>query len=104
TIERLAIGAVGRLVGPLAERPGPDGYEAALAPIYALAHELSQSARSRGGARARRSLPWRVLGPGRGDRPPRVGRLGPALPAAIAGLNALGLGPLRADVDVADLE
>jgi Calcineurin-like phosphoesterase len=104
TLERLAVGALGRLVGPLPEHPGPGDYEAALAPLYAWIHEVAQSGagrRASGGASGSRL--WRLLGPGRGDRPPRVRSLGPVLPLATAVLNRLGLGPLRADVAVADL-
>jgi hypothetical protein len=103
TLERLAIGALGWLIGPAPVRARTDDYEAALAPLYALAHELAQArTRERGGGGATR--PWRLLGPGRGDRPPRVAALGAALPLVIAALNAVGLGPLRADVEVGDLE
>jgi Calcineurin-like phosphoesterase len=110
TLERLAIGALGRLTGPPPQRARPDDYEAALAPLYALAHELAQRARSGpgpGGAPgARRARPPGVrtlLAVGRGDRPPRLAALGRTLPPAVAALNALGLGPLRADVAVEDL-
>jgi hypothetical protein len=105
TIERLAIGAVGWLTGPPPARARPDDYEAALAPLYALAHELAQRrsgpAGGRDGAAARRVR--QLLAAGRGDRPPRIAALGPALPAAVAALNAVGLGPLSADVAVDDL-
>lgn len=104
TLERLAIGALGRLVGPLPEQPRPGDYEAALAPLYAWVHEVAQSGaarRAHGGAGGSRL--WRLLGPGRGDRPPRVRSLGVLLPPAMWMLNRLGLGPLRADVAVADL-
>jgi hypothetical protein len=115
TLERLAIGAMTRLVGPLPERAGPEDYEAALAPLYALAHELAQA---KGKApRLPGALPpgestsfprpstrlWRLLGPGRGDRPPRLAGLGPALPPVVALLNLLGLGPLRAEAGAGDL-
>ena len=106
TIERLAIGAAGRLTGPPPARARPDDYEAALAPLYALAHELAQRRNGSGAAgrdgRAGRRV-RRLLAMGRGDRPPRIAALGPALPAVVAALNALGLGPLSADVAAGDL-
>jgi hypothetical protein len=106
TVERLAIGAVGWLTGPPPARARPDDYEAALAPLYALAHELAQrrdgsASGAADGAAARRVR--RLLGVGRGDRPPRLAALGPALAPVVAGLNALGVGPLSADVAVGDL-
>jgi hypothetical protein len=106
TVERLAAGAVAWLTGPPPAHARPDDYEAALAPLYALAHELAQ--RRRGAADAARDettarLVRRLLAVGRGDRPPRLAAIGPALPAAVAALNALGLGPLSADVAVGEL-
>jgi hypothetical protein len=79
---------------------GVDGYEA----VYALIHELAQTASPRSGgdppdasvsARA-----YRVLaGGGRGRRPIHHRLLGSvAFPAAVGLLNAAGLGPLRADL------
>jgi hypothetical protein len=116
TLERLAIGGIGWFVGPLPKHPSPDDYEAALAPFYAWVHEIAQAtARRRSAGRqatGRRNGPgggpsssriWRFVGPGRGDRPPRLAMLGPAVPLAIMALNRLGLGPLRSDVTVGDL-
>lgn len=106
TLERLAIGAMGTLVGPLPDRPDPEDYEAALAPWYAWVHEVAQAkgARRRSASGPPRpSRLWRLAGPGRGDRPPRLAALGPALPAVVGVLNRLGLGPLRAEVGTADL-
>lgn len=104
TLERLAIGAMGLLVDPLPRRCAPDDYEAPLAPLYAWAHELMQAA----GARprptiARPSSLMRLLGPGVGDRPPRVAALGPLLPLAVAACNRAGLGPLRSDVSMREV-
>jgi len=106
TLERLAIGATGWLTGPPPARARPDDYEAALAPLYALAYELAQRGRSApAGAPDRRAGRWarRLLAVGRGDRPPRLAALGRALPPAVAALNALGLGPLSARVGPEDL-
>jgi predicted phosphodiesterase len=107
TLERLAIGALARARAPLPERPSAGDYDAALAPLYALVHELAQRP-GRGSVDAgepsrRRPALRGLLQPGRGDRPPRLARLGPALPAVLAALNALGIGPLRANVRPEDL-
>ena len=104
TLERLAIGGMGWFAGRLPQLARPDDYEAALAPLYAWLHEVAQrSASSRRRATGEPAL-WRRLGPGRGDRPPRLGMFGEALPLVIAALNRLGLGPLTPDVAVGDLE
>jgi predicted phosphodiesterase len=104
TLERLALGAMGRLVGPVPERPVPDDYEAGLAPLYAWIHELAQGVRGhRGSARPAASRLQSLAAPGVGDRPPRIAALGAGLPLAIAVLNRAGLGPLRSDMALADL-
>ena len=87
------------------ELEGVDGYEAVVAPVYAAAFELAQSApapRGDGGrgpatlsARAYRAL----ARDGGGSRPLHhrlAGRVG--LPALVAALNAAGLGPLRPEL------
>jgi hypothetical protein len=102
TIERLAIGAVGRLTGPLPQHARPDDYEAALTPVYALAHELAQHG-SRGPVAGGSTRVRRFVAVGRGDRPPRLAALGPLLPPALVALNAMGLGPLSAAVAAEDL-
>jgi hypothetical protein len=98
TLERLAVGAMARWA---VELPGegavPDDYEAALAPIYAWMHALTQrhdravvSAGAGASARA-----WVALaGQGRERHPLRTLAFGAAFTAAVAGLNAAGLGPL----------
>jgi hypothetical protein len=71
----------------------PDDYEAALAPLYAWMHALSE--RSGGGRRrppsAASAEAWRVLG-GDGHRPLRGRLLAGILPLGISGINRLGLG------------
>jgi hypothetical protein len=98
TIERLAAGAMARFAVALpGEGAVPDDYEAALAPIYAWMHALTQrhdravvSAGAGASARA-----WVVLaGEGRSRHPLRTLALGGGFTLAVAGLNALGLGPL----------
>jgi hypothetical protein len=98
TLERLAAGAMARWAVELpAEGAVPDDYEAALAPIYAWMHALTQrhdravvSAGAGASARA-----WVALaGEGRHRRPLRTLALGGAFTVTIAALNAIGLGPL----------
>jgi hypothetical protein len=95
SFERLAIGAVQRLTARFPDgRARPGDYEAALAPLYALAYTLAQSSAGRTLVRSDRSSRARQVLTGRN------GRLlsGVALPAAVGLLNAAGLGPLKADL------
>jgi hypothetical protein len=98
TFERLAAGAMARWVVDLpAEHATADDYEAALAPLYAWMHVLTQrheralvSAGAGASARA-----WVTLaGRERARHPLRTLALGSGFSAAVAALNALGLGPL----------
>jgi hypothetical protein len=98
TFERLAAGAMARWVVELPEHDAaPDDYEAALAPIYAWMHAITQrhdhaivSAGAGASARA-----WVAMaGQGRTRHPLRTLALGGGFTAAVATLNALGLGPL----------
>jgi Calcineurin-like phosphoesterase superfamily domain len=98
TFERLAIGAVQRFAGPLPAdgRLTPEDYEAAVGPVYALTYALAQAVRegrSVAGAQTSVRLWQRLNG--------RVAAL--ALGGAIAGLNRIGLGPLKADVSAVEL-
>ena len=114
TLERLAIGTLGLLTGPLPPRATPEDYEVRLAPLYALAHELVQGwpRRERGpaGIAAPRRGPARGgVGPAprrarwRGGPSAARGALGPALPPVLAALRAAGLGDLRARTGADDL-
>ena len=84
-------------------------YEAILGPIYALAHSLAQNARAHPALR-RNSLSrnvWQLATNGAGGG--RVARLRAALvgraaiPAAVAAINAAGLGPFRPEISGAAL-
>jgi hypothetical protein len=108
TFERIAIGAVQRVNGRL---PGdgpltPDDYEAALGPVYALTYAMAQAARggrSVGGSGASVRM-WRRVNRSRGaGRLPALLLGGVALPAAVAGLNRAGLGPLKPDLSAVEL-
>jgi hypothetical protein len=102
TFERLAAGAMARWVVNLPEDGAtPDDYEAALAPIFAWMHALTQrsdhamiSAGAGASARA-----WVALaGRGRRGRPLRTAALGAGYAATVGAVNAIGLGPIERDL------
>lgn len=82
-----------------------DGYEAALAPLYAFAHRVAQSAEQpakiQGGGTSR--AVWQAVNPA--GRPSARGMLlaKVAIPAGVAALNRAGIGPLRADLSGVEL-
>ena len=98
TFERLATGAMARWVVRLPEAgAAPDDYEAVLAPLYAWMSALTQRSEhatiSAGAGASSRA--WVALaGDGRRRRPVRAAALGAGYTAAVAALNAAGLGPL----------
>jgi hypothetical protein len=106
TFERLAAGAMARFVVPLPERPRPDDYEAALAPLYAWMHALAQRSdhglvSAGAGASART---WSALtSSDRHRRPLRMLALGAGYAAAVAAINAAGIGPVDRDLSPAAL-
>jgi hypothetical protein len=97
SFERIAIGAVQRFAGRVPDGAlGPDDYEAALAPVYALAHSLAQNpVAGRGVRRSDRSARvWQsIAANGRPSFPVRLG-----LGVVVGALNAAGLGPLDPDL------
>lgn len=105
TLERLAIGALARLVGAVPDPATPDDYEAVLAPLYAMGHASAQ--RSSDGRRAIGQSSavgvWRSLAGG--GRPQRLRSLALAggLRLGVAAVNRAGLGPVQADVGVTAL-
>jgi hypothetical protein len=100
TFERLATGAMNRIVGRLpAAGATPDDFEAGLAPLYAWMHAVAQT-KQPGWAAARQSASastWQALA-GSGPRSMRARALGLAFPLAVAGLNRVGVGPVRAEL------
>jgi predicted phosphodiesterase len=111
TIEVMAIGLAQRVVAH-ANRTRttmkPGDYEAALAPVYELAYTLAQSARpERQLAGGGKSVDmWERLTGSSGGRRARVESaiaLKAAIPAAVAALNKLGLGPFRPEVSAIEL-
>lgn len=108
-IECLVAAAVRRYASSV----GSDGptsaeqYEAILAPIYAASYAFAQNAQPRSVTRGN-SLSRRVWGTatqsdGAGGklRATLLGRA--AIPAAVAGINALGLGPFKSDISAIEL-
>ena len=98
TFERLAAGAMARWVVHLPEHDASaDAYEAALAPLYAWMHTLvqrSQNGPMTGGAGASARAWVALTGEGRRAHPLRAAALGAGYAAAVAGLNAAGVGPI----------
>jgi hypothetical protein len=98
TIERLAAGVMGRIVGLGGAGPrSPEHYEAALVPIYAWIHAIAQriapelSGHLHGGS----VRGWNAL---TGSAGMRTRLLAAAFPALIFALNRAGIGPLSADL------
>jgi hypothetical protein len=107
TFERLAAGAMARWVVRLPDDGArPDDYEAALAPLYAFLHQLTQrsdhAAISAGAGASARA--WVAMaGRGRARHPVRAAALGAGYVAAVGIINALGLGPVDRDLSGAAL-
>jgi hypothetical protein len=110
TIERLAAGTMARYVVPLPGdgRATPDDYEAVLAPLYSWMHALAQRsgdgvvrAGSRSSARA-----WVALsggGDGSAAARARAAVMRAGFTAAVAAVNAAGIGPVKARLSGAAL-
>jgi hypothetical protein len=99
TFERLAAGAMARLLGPLPPGAlGPDDYERLLEPIYAWIGAVAQRASGDGrAAHGSSARTWRMLA-GNGRRPIRARTLARLLPAAVGLLNRVGVGPVSPDL------
>ncbi|MEA2289872.1 MAG: hypothetical protein QOD55_1869 [Solirubrobacteraceae bacterium] len=105
TVERLAAGALGRMLGARAEDARvPDDYELVLAPMYALLDAVAaRTAEERGAAHSDVSTRvWRALAASR-HRPVRGRLLAGGFALGVAAVNRAGIGPLRADVSGAEL-
>jgi predicted phosphodiesterase len=107
TFERIFAGAMAKWVVSLpADGATADDYEAALSPLYAWMHALTQRADharvSEGAGASART--WTALTSAeRHRRPLRTAVLGAGYVSAVAALNALGLGPLDRDLSPAAL-
>ncbi len=105
TIERLAIGALARMSGPIPDPATPDDYEAVLAPIYALSQASAQRAkpgRSAIGSRTAVGVWSALAGKGRG-RKLRGYALVVPFTLGVALVNRAGLGPVQTDIGVSAL-
>ena len=102
TFERLAAGAMARWVVHLpSDAATADGYEAALAPLYAWMHTLVQRSENgalTGGAGASARAWVALAGEGRRRHPVRAAALGAGYALAVMGINAIGLGPIDRDL------
>jgi hypothetical protein len=99
TFERLAAGAMTRLVGAPPEQATAEDYERVLAPLYAWIHAAAQRASPEGlGAGAGRAGKAYELLQGDGHRPVRARLLTAIFPLGIRGLNLLGIGPVSSDL------
>ncbi|HEY7829292.1 MAG TPA: metallophosphoesterase [Solirubrobacteraceae bacterium] len=106
TMERLGIGAIGRLQRrPVTALATPDDYEAVSSPIYAWIDAMAQQSRTGGALNGQGTVrAWRTLGGDRDYRPSRRRTmlrnraLASGFPLVIAALNRAGIGPLQADI------
>jgi hypothetical protein len=107
TFERLAAGAMARWIVSLPQDSArADDYEAALWPLYAWMHALTQRsdhALISAGAGASARVWVAMAGSGRRRRPLRTAVLGVGLAAAVGAVNAVGLGPVDRDLSGAAL-
>jgi calcineurin-like phosphoesterase family protein len=119
TLERLSVGAMGRLLGrPASEFARVEDYEAVTAPVYAWRDAVAREARTGDALNGTATLrAWRALGGSRnssardGDLTRgaqvaarlRTRALVAAFPLAVAALNRAGVGPLRAEISATEL-
>jgi calcineurin-like phosphoesterase family protein len=105
TLERLAAGAMARLVGAIPDPATPDDYESVLAPMYALSQASAQRGSAGRAAIGSRSAvgAWSALS-GRG-RSSRMRSRALAVPFRLGVMlaNRAGLGPVEAGVSPGDL-
>jgi len=101
TFERLAAGAMNRVVGRVPRHGAtPDDFEAALGPIYAWLGNVANQPGGAGWSASRQNASasaWVTLA-GDGHRPIGARALAAALPLGIFTINRLGLGPVQADI------
>lgn len=105
-VECVLASAVARFTGsPPEGASAADAYEAALAPIYAFAHSVVQSAPAQGvtkGSSLSRHV-WRRSNPGGRTTASGLALGRVAIPVAVGVLNAAGLGPFRPDISSSEL-
>ncbi len=105
TVERLAVGVMGRLVGAVPDPATADDYEALLAPLYALNQASAERAAPGRIAVSSRSAAgtWRTLAGSGGAS--RLRGYALALPFRLGVLvaNRAGIGPVQAQIGVQEL-
>lgn len=103
TFERLAAGAMTRVVGEMpAEGTSPEDYEAVLAPLYAWLHVVSRYTKLGFERQKGTQNAWRLLTDS-GPRPLRDRALVAAFPMAVKLLNLAGVGPVGPDLSPVEL-
>ncbi len=105
-VERVGAALNVRLAGEPAGGPTrAEDYEAALAPMYAWIEAVAQSGGLRGSGSdgSFQVKAWQALSGARGRGGLRRRAMLVAFPAVVAGMNRLGMGPLRADVSAVAL-
>jgi len=106
TVERLGLGAMSRVLRrPAADFTGADDYEAVMGPLFAWIDAVAQQAPTGDTLNGQVTVrAWRALRGGSSGRRSLASRgLAVGFPLAVAGLNAAGLGPLRADISRGNL-
>lgn len=99
--ERLGAGVMAKIEGPVPVTGAtPDDFEARLAPMYAWLDALAESrggrwSQERAGAS---TSAWETLSASGRQAPLKARALAGLFPFGIRGLNAAGLGPLKADI------
>jgi Calcineurin-like phosphoesterase len=105
TLERLAAGVMGRMVGAIPDPATPDDYEAILAPLYALSQASAQHGspqRRTVGSRSAAGA-WETLAGGAPRRRLRGQMLSVPFRVGVMVANRAGLGPVQADIGVHEL-
>ncbi len=103
TFERVAAGAMARIVGPLpAGHADPDDFEHALAPLYAWMEVVAQQGSWTASRQAVSAKTWQLLA-GDGPRPVRARALAGLFPLAVAAINRAGLGPISPSLSPQEL-
>jgi hypothetical protein len=102
--ERLGAGAMARaLRRPVEEARAAEDYEAVLAPLYALIHEVAQSGRIGTPSPGSSARAWQALGRGFRGGTLRQRALGLGAAGAVTLLNRAGIGPVRTDLSADEL-
>ena len=105
TVERIATGIIGRVIGrPAEDAADAEDYEAALAPLYAWMHVVARHTRTGFGAERQKGTQraWKLL-TAKGPRPLRHRALAVGFVLAIVALNRAGAGPLHAKLSAEEL-